>query len=190
MLPEQLITARLLLSPPVLADAAAIITLANDPLIAAMTLSVPSPYGEVNAVQFLRLVHTGRKTGLAFIYAIRSPTDRAFMGAIGLHLIEKYGHAELGYWMGAPYRRRGYVSEAVGALIAAGFTHLPKLVRIQAIHQQGNTASGKALLTNGMKREAILDHYVIKDGVPQTVVSYRTLRQEWALKHTQDADKK
>ncbi len=190
MLPEQLTTARLLLSPPVLADAAAIITLANDPLIAEMTLSVPSPYGEVNAVQFLQLVHMGRSTATAFIYAIRSPTDRAFMGAVGLHLIEKYGHAELGYWLGEPYRRRGYVSEAVGALLTAGFEYLPDLARIQAIHKFGNDASGRALLANGLTREGTLDDYVIKDGAPQTVVSYRILRREWAAGRTQDADKK
>ena len=190
MLPEQLTTQRLLLSPPALADAAAIITLANDPLIAEMTLSVPSPYGEADALQFLQLVNMGRKTSTAFIYAIRSPDDRVFMGAIGLHLSEKYGHAELGYWMGAPYRRRGYVSEAVGAVIAAGFTHLPDLVRIQAIHKAGNDASGGALLSNGMLREATLDEYVIKNGAPQTVVSYRILRREWVAGRKQDADKK
>ena len=190
MLPEQLTTERLLLTPPVLADAAAIITLANDPLIAEMTLSVPSPYGEANAVQFLQLVNMGRSTGTAFIYAIRSPNDRTFMGAIGLHLIEKYGHAELGYWMGAPYRQNGYVSEAVGALIAAGFEYLPDVARIQAIHKYGNDASGGALLANGMIREATLDDYVIKDGATQTVVSYRILRREWTAGHTQNADKK
>ena len=63
--PTQLTTERLLLSPPTLADAATIVRLADDPLIA----------------------------------------DPAFMGAIGLHLSEKYGHAEIGYWMGASYRR-------------------------------------------------------------------------------------
>ena len=190
MLPEQLTTQRLLLSPPVLGDASAIVTLANDPLIAEMTLSVPSPYGEADAVQFLQLVHTGRTMGRAFIYALRSPTDRSFMGAIGLHLSEKYGHGELGYWLGKPFRRKGYVSEAVGVLVAAAFTHLPDLVRIQAIHKAGNDASGGALLRNGLRREATLDEYVIKDGAAQTVVSYRILRREWVDGRKQDADKK
>ncbi|WP_420460694.1 GNAT family N-acetyltransferase [Neolewinella sp.] len=112
------------------------------------------------------------------------------MGAVGLHLIEKYGHAELGYWLGKPYRRRGYISEAVGALITAGFEHLPDLARIQAIHKLDNDASGGALLANGLTREATLDDYVIKDGMSQTVVSYRILRREWAAGRTQDADKK
>ena len=187
MLPEQLTTERLLLTPPNLADAVTIIELANDPLIAEMTLSVPSPYGEADAVFFLNLVNAGRSSGSAFIYAIRAPADRTFMGAIGLHMIEKYGHAELGYWMGKPFRGRGYVSEAVGALISASFTHT-ELARIQAIHKAGNEASGGALRHNGMLREGTLDDYVMKNGTPQTVISYRILRREWAERHNQNAD--
>ena len=178
MLPEQLTTARLLLSPPGLADADAIIALANDPLIARMTLSVPSPYGQADAIFFLNMAQQGRLAENAFIYAIRSPGDRALMGAIGLHISGKYGHAELGYWMGEPYRRRGYVSEAVGAMVDAAFTHT-RVVRIQAMHKAGNDHSGRALLANGLCREAVLEDYVIKDGEPQTVIQYRILRKEW-----------
>jgi RimJ/RimL family protein N-acetyltransferase len=100
------------------------------------------------------------------------------MGAVGLHFREQYGHAELGYWMGAPYRGRGYVKEAVGAVIDAGFRH-SEVVRIQAIHHDNNPASGRILLSNGLQREAVLDSYVIKNGRAQTVVQYRLLRSEW-----------
>ena len=178
MLPELLTSERLLLSPPCLADATTIIELANDPLIAEMTLSVPYPYGEADAVHFLYMVRQGRLAENVFIYAIRSPNDRALMGAIGLHLDGKYGHAELGYWMGEPYRKRGYTSEAVGVLVEAGFRHTP-VARIQAYHKDTNLASGRVMLANGLRREAVLEDYVIKNGVPQTVVQYRILRKEW-----------
>ncbi|CAH0999977.1 hypothetical protein LEM8419_01197 [Neolewinella maritima] len=187
MLPEQLITDRLLLSPPALADASAIIALANDPLIAEMTLAIPSPYGEADAVQFLHLVNTARKTETGFIYAIRSPEQRSFMGAVGLHLHKKYGHAEIGYWIGAPHRGQGYVAEAVGAVIDAGFGYT-ELQRIHAIHRIDNAASGGVLLHNRMTLEATLDDYMVKNGIPQTVRSYRILRPEWEARRTQKAN--
>jgi RimJ/RimL family protein N-acetyltransferase len=178
MLPETLLTDRLRLTTLRAADIPTIVTLASDPLIAAMTLSVPSPYTENDAVQWLAVANREREAGSAFTFALRLPDSDQFMGAVGLHFREQYGHAELGYWMGVPFRGRGYVKEAVGAVIDAGFQHT-EVVRIQAIHHDNNPASGRILVANGLKREAVLDSYVIKNGRSQTVVQYRILRSEW-----------
>ena len=187
MIPAHLTTDWLHLTAPRLADGSQLCLLANDPLIAEMTLSVPSPYTEAAAVAFLHMAQRGREEATAFIFAIRLSEDGELMGCIGLHLDPKYGHAEIGYWMGAPYRRQGYISEAVAVMVDFGFQYT-EVVRIQAIHKLGNVSSGKALLHGGMQREAQLDSYVIKNGAPQTVIQYRILRGEWTAKRPPSGD--
>ena len=175
-----LITDRLLLRKPALADAQRIIALANDPVIAELTLSVPHPYTEAHVIDWLSIINAGWKEGSAFVFGIRNPESEEMLGAVGLHISDKYGYGELGYWLGAPYRGRGYAKEAVAAVIDYGFQRTD-LVRIQAIHRVDNLASGRILQVNGLKREATLDKYVVKDGTPWTVVQYRLLREEWQI---------
>ncbi|PPK86066.1 RimJ/RimL family protein N-acetyltransferase [Neolewinella xylanilytica] len=174
----ELRTDRLLLSKPELADAGRIVELANDPVIAEFTLSVPHPYTEAAAITWLAAINEGWAEDHAFSFAIRNPENGEMLGAVGLHISPKFGYAELGYWMGAPYRGRGYAREAVGAVIDFGFRHTD-LVRIQANHRDDNPASGRVLLANGLKLEGTLDDFIIKDGNAWTVVQYRILRREW-----------
>ena len=181
-LPE-LTTERLLLRKPALADAERIIALANDPVIAELTLSVPHPYTEAHVIDWLAIVNAGWKNKTAFAFGIRNPDNQEMLGAVGLHVSDKYGYGELGYWLGSPYRGRGYAKEAVAAVIDYGFRHTD-LVRIQAIHRADNLASGRVLLGNGLQREATLENYVVKDGKAWTVVQYRLLREEWQLRQT------
>ncbi len=171
-------TERLLLSKPVLADAPRIIQLANDPLIAAYTLSVPYPYTEAAAITWLAAINEGWSSGNAYSFAIREAGEGRMVGAVGLHRSPQYGYGELGYWMGAAYRARGYVKEAVAAVIDFGFEKT-SLLRIQAIHWQENPASGSILRANGLQREATLEQYLIKNGAAWDVIQYRILRSEW-----------
>lgn len=187
MIPQEITTRRLRLTPPQLSDARQIIALADDPLIAEWTLSVPSPYTEADAIYFLNMVNEKRRDEQAYIFGIRLHDNPTLMGCIGLHLDPKYGTAELGYWMGAPYRRRGYISEAVGAVVNFGFEH-SEVPRIQAMHIIGNESSGRALLANGLLREAQLDDHSVKNGVAKTAIQYRILRREWEQAYTQDRD--
>ncbi|MCP9235546.1 GNAT family N-acetyltransferase [Lewinella sp. JB7] len=178
MLPLQLLTPRLLLTPPTLADAPAMIELANDPVVEEMTLSFPYPYGEADALAFLHGANVHRKAGTAFQYAIKLRDTDGFVGSIGLHIDDRYGYGEIGYWMGAPYRGRGFVTEAVGALLDAAFAHT-SLVRIQAMTRQHNVASARVLLKSGFRHEAVLEDHTVKNGEVQTVIQFRILRREW-----------
>ncbi|MBB4078320.1 RimJ/RimL family protein N-acetyltransferase [Lewinella aquimaris] len=178
MLPAEITTVRLRLTLPGVADVPAMIALANDPVVEEMTLTMPYPYGEADAVAFINRANVSRKEGSAFMYAIRLKGVDEFMGGVGLHIDPKYGYGELGYWMGAPFRGKGYVTEAVGALIDLAF-ETTGLVRIQAMTRDHNHASGKILLNNGMQREAVMEDHTIKNGEVQTVIQYRILRREW-----------
>lgn len=176
--PTEIKTPRLLLSPPTLADAPHLIRYANDPLVYAMTLTLPFPYTEEAAISFLYKAQSGRKDGSAQMFAIRTHENGKFMGGIGLHHNARYGWAEIGYWMGEPHRGKGYVTEAVKAVITYGFEHFA-LIRIQAQIREGNTASQKILIRCGLTEEATLEDNTIKGDEIHTVIQYRLLRREW-----------
>src|SRR5262249_17047526 len=69
----------------------------------------------------------------------------------------------LGYWMGAPYARRGYMTAAVNALIPFAFGSL-KLHRIEAACIPANTASVRLLERTGFRREGYARQYLCIDG--------------------------
>lgn len=72
-------------------------------------------------------------------------------------------NAEIGYWIGEPYWRRGIASVAVKLITSYGFWQL-NLKRIQAGIFEYNKASMKVLEKNGYQKEGIFKKSVIKNG--------------------------
>ena len=78
--------------------------------------------------------------------------DSAFLGAITLDNIRR-GPAQagtLGYWVGAPFTRQGYMREAIGAVVTHAFIHMD-LSRIEAACLPENEASRGVLERAGFK---------------------------------------
>jgi len=71
--------------------------------------------------------------------------------------------ATLGYWIGAPYARRGYMTRAVGAAVSFGFSSL-RLHRIEAACIPSNVASTRVLERNGFQREGFAHAYLRING--------------------------
>ncbi len=67
-------------------------------------------------------------------------------GLIGCAVYRPFApdHAELGYWIGKPYWRMGYASEAVGALIAHAFA-TESFAFLTAGHFTDNPASARII---------------------------------------------
>ena len=108
-------TPRLLLRPPVPADAARISLLAGDFDVASMTGTLPHPYSEQMAAEWIGSVLAGEE-GVVFAI-LRSG---ALIGCTGYRAMAA-DHAEMGYWIGKPYWGMGYASEAAKALISYAF---------------------------------------------------------------------
>jgi ribosomal-protein-alanine N-acetyltransferase len=83
----------------------------------------------------------------------------------------------LGYWMGAPYARRGYMTAAVAAIIPFAFATL-KLHRIEAACIPGNIASIRLLEKTGFQREGFARQYLCIDGVWQDHLLFARIREE------------
>jgi ribosomal-protein-alanine N-acetyltransferase len=169
-----LTTARLVLRPFRSADASTVQRLAGAREIAATTLTVPHPYPDGAAEEWIA-THAGawaERKGLTLAVTLRE--DGALVGAVGLALVTSDRRAELGYWIGVPWWSRGFATEASRALLDFGFGALG-LHRIMARHMAGNEASGRVMQKLGMTREGILRQHTLKWGVFEDLVIYAVL---------------
>jgi RimJ/RimL family protein N-acetyltransferase len=87
--------------------------------------------------------------GTGAIYAITDKSLNTLFGTVSLVSI-KNSHAELGYWVGEPYWKNGYCTEAAKALIEFAFTRLG-IVKVVAEHLSSNPASGRVMEKIGMR---------------------------------------
>jgi ribosomal-protein-alanine N-acetyltransferase len=71
--------------------------------------------------------------------------------------------ATLGYWIGAPYARRGHMTRAVAAAVGFGFSSL-RLHRIEAACIPDNIASIRVLERNGFQKEGFARAYLRING--------------------------
>ncbi|MFP7673793.1 GNAT family N-acetyltransferase [Marivita sp. S0852] len=105
--------------------------------------------------------------------------DNMLMGAITLDNIRR-GPAQagtLGYWVGAPFARQGYMREAIEAVVHYAFDRLD-LSRIEAACLPENQASRGLLEKSGFKYEGVAQSYLQIDGRWRTHVLYAQLRMD------------
>ena len=135
-----LLTERLVLRPPVLADAPAIAALADNRKVAEMTSSIPHPYRVEDAEAWIA-GKGGDHPGIAF--AMFEKNSGAF---IGICSYEWRGEPtpEIGYWAGEPFWGQGYGTEAVRAMIDHAFT-ATELEALLASCRVTNVASRRVL---------------------------------------------
>jgi RimJ/RimL family protein N-acetyltransferase len=169
-------TARLRLRPFSLADAPMVQRLAGAAAVAETALNIPHPYEDGMAEAWI-LTHAPAFAGRErATFAITESSGR-LLGAVSLRLEQAHQRAELGYWIGVPYWRQGFATEAARAVIAYGFNALG-LNRIQATHLTRNPASGRVMQKAGMTYEGCLRQYVLKNGRFEDLARYAILREE------------
>lgn len=111
-----LATERLVLRAPRDSDIPQLVMLANNRHVAEMLSRMPHPYGEPEARAFLSMC-SRRDAGVS--YALTLSGTGSFIGCAGLNPTER--GVELGYWVGEPYWRRGFATEAAHALVDLAF---------------------------------------------------------------------
>jgi len=141
-------TERLLLRPPEPRDVSAIVTWIGDWDVAKNLSKCPHPYREEDATGFLARAAENRAKGTDFVFGITRRADDQFMGQIGIHL--KDGRFEIGYWLGKPFWKAGYASEAAHRVALFAFKNL-KAESIWAGWFHDNPASGHVLAKLGCK---------------------------------------
>ncbi|MGH2600843.1 MAG: GNAT family N-acetyltransferase [bacterium] len=158
-------------------DAPVVQRLAGAREIADTTLTIPHPYLDGMAEDWIRTHDDAWNRQERATFAMTSEAE-GVVGAIGLDLALPHRRAELGYWVGRPFWNRGYATEAVRAVIAFGFETLG-LNRIWARHLTRNPASGRVMVKAGMRFEGILREHVIKWDRPEDLAAYSILRADY-----------
>ena len=105
--------------------------------------------------------------------------DGVLVGAITLDNIRR-GPAQtgtLGYWIGAPFARQGYMGEAIGAVVAHAFDTMERS-RIEAACLPENVASRGVLEKSGFKYEGVAQSYLQIHGRWRNHVLYSILRND------------
>jgi [ribosomal protein S5]-alanine N-acetyltransferase len=172
-------TPRLLLRQPAAADVPELVRLAGRREIADTTISVPHPYTERHAREWVAAGagDPGVVRQLVWVLGLRSTEE--LIGAVGLRDIHaEHRHAELGLWIGVEHWGRGYGTEAVVATVRHAFETMD-INRIHAHHMVRNPASGRVLEKAGFRREGLLRKLVCKWGTFEDVVILAILRMDW-----------
>jgi len=112
------------------------------------------------------------------LFLIRRSDDE-LVGAITLDNIRR-GPAlagTLGYWVGQPHARQGYMREALQGVVHYAFERLD-LSRLEAACLPENQASRRLLETCGFKYEGVAQSYLQINGRWRTHVLYAALRSD------------
>jgi ribosomal-protein-alanine N-acetyltransferase len=113
---------------------------------------------------------------LGYPFFVFRASDRALVGGITLNNIRR-GVAQavsLGYWIGAPYTRKGYMSAGLAGLIPFAHGTL-RLKRIEAACLPRNAASIRLLEKLGFQHEGLARQYLCIAGEWQDHLLYARL---------------
>jgi [ribosomal protein S5]-alanine N-acetyltransferase len=113
---------------------------------------------------------------MGYALFIFSTGDSALVGGLTLCNVRRgvTQACTLGYWIGAPYARQGYMTAAVNAVIPLVFDSL-ELHRLEAACLPSNTASIKLLERTGFTHEGLARRYLRINGVWQDHLLYALL---------------
>jgi ribosomal-protein-alanine N-acetyltransferase len=125
----------------------------------------------------LRRYAEDQRADQAYPFFIFRKSDQALVGGLTLANVRR-GVAQagtLGYWMGAPFARHGYMGAAVRSFLPHAFSLL-RLHRIEAACIPTNVPSVRLLQKNGFNHEGYAREYLCINGVWQDHLLFARLR--------------
>lgn len=152
MEPITLTTERLVLRPHVPSDVDEVYAACLDQDIQRW-ISVPLPYRRTDAETYVARVPVGFREDTEYNFAVRLGAEGPLVATVGLAPHGAHAH-EIGYWTVAAHRRRGYLAEALPAVLRWAFTEAG-CVRMIWRAGVGNDASRAAAEKAGFVIEGI-----------------------------------
>ena len=164
-----LVTQRLVMRAPRQSDIAELVQLADNRHVAQMLARMPHPYGEAEARAFIAMCQL-RQPGATYALTLAGtgPEAGAFVGCAGLNAKDR--GLELGYWIGEPYWKRGFATEAAHALVdlafrATGISVLHVSARVinpasrRVIHKCGFQYAGQGMMNSIVSGQVPIERY-------------------------------
>jgi len=141
--------------------------------------SRPAMTDAAEAYALIRQILADYETGANLPLVIERSEDSVFVGNCTLHHFhEASRRAEIGYSLARPHWGRGYMHEALQALLSHAFLRLD-LNRLEADIDPRNIASAKTLDRLGFVKEGHLrERWIVKGEVSDTSL-YGLLQSDW-----------
>lgn len=164
-LPGTLMTPRLKLRAPVLADASRIAMFIGEWDVAKMLSRVPYPYREADAIWW---INNGQPAGGRHYVLVHA---NGVIGVVGIDA-RADGTMELGYWLAKPFWGRGLMTEAAGAVVAAYRMINPK-APLACSHFDDNPGSKRVIEKLGFEATGERSAHSLARHAPVTLLTYR-----------------
>lgn len=119
------------------------------------------------------------RDGLAIRWGISLKGKTDIIGTAGFNNYTAYHRANIGYDLQKVYWNRGYVTEALEAIIAFGFSTL-KVNRIEAEVMQGNVSSERVLEKLGFTKEGVLRQWMLWNDTYYDMSMYSILKENYS----------
>lgn len=141
--------------------------------------STPAMTDRSEALALVTEIHDYFREKSGFQWGVERKDDRRLLGTCTLFRIDAgNGRAELGYGLGSRYWSKGYMREALTALIAYSFGTLG-LRRLEADVDPRNEGSVRILGKLGFQREGLLRERWNVGGEIQDTAYFGLLAREW-----------
>lgn len=177
--PPVLETERLRLRPPDPGDGERIRRLAGDRRIADTTLTIPHPYPEGLAEEWVADRRRAWRDNRSLALAVIPREETGLVGVVSLKTRDGSGEAELGYWIGTDYWGQGYGTEAARAVVSYGLgPH--GLRRINARCLSRNPASARIIEGLGFRHVTRQPDGFARWGRPEALDVYLLDREGWS----------
>ena len=122
------------------------------------------------------------KNGKGIRWGILLKEESKIIGTCGYHNWNKrHSRAEIGYELSMDAWGKGYITEAVKAIIDYGY-EIMYLNRIEAVVYPENKASMRSLINQGFKKEGLLEEYAFFRNVYQDLIMFSLLKKNWLKK--------
>lgn len=118
--------------------------------------------------------------GKMFAFTIAEPSTNSLLGRVGIRQTNRADVWNLGFWTHPEHQGRGYMTEAVTALLKFGFTELDA-TKIEASYALWNKSSRRVLEKVGMKFIAYIPQAFKKQGYWVEANKMSITRREWSI---------
>ena len=161
------------------ADVPALYAIFSDPEVARY-LTRPPMSEESEASDFLASIERGFAERSLYQWGMEDASDGRVVGTLTLaHVDAAHRRAEVGFMLARDRWGRGYLTEALPALVRFAFAVLG-LHRLEADADPRNVASIRALERVGFRREGYQRERYFQAGEWQDAILFGLLRHEWA----------
>ncbi|MBP6556739.1 MAG: GNAT family N-acetyltransferase [Flavobacterium sp.] len=142
---------------------------------------IPRPLATTkeDALTHIALIEERIQENMGINWGITIKGNNKIIGIIGHYRIQPENHrAEIGYMSMTEYNGKGYITEAIKAVVAYGFEQMD-LHSIEAVIDPENKASERVLQKNGFVKEAHILENELWEGKFWDTVIYSLLRRNF-----------